>query len=78
MEISRWCKPPVSIQKKGQPRRGVGENRTNIPNTFAQALPRLWLCVATGPVRWLAPPANFPQPSGLRGCIISGEESFTF
>jgi hypothetical protein len=46
---------------------------SGICEAFAQPLPGLWLCVAR--VRWLAPPANFRQPSGLGPEICAIRES---
>ena len=57
-EISRWCQPPENTASRRSPRQG----RRNGAGPSAPAGARR-ICVS---VRWLAPPANFLQPSGLR------------
>ena len=60
MDISRWRKPPVNAEKKQRPRRGAG-----IDMRFSPSPCRGCINLFGVEIRWLAPPANLRQPSGL-------------
>src|SRR5437588_590821 len=64
MEISRWRKPPDLREKRHAPRQGRWDEASHV---FPPPLPgRMFVGDV---IRWLAPPANFVQASGLDpGC----------
>jgi hypothetical protein len=63
MEISRWRKPPVMNRKLRQPRQGDGMGSHDFRSP-CRGCGYVWDWV-----RWLAPPANIREPSGI--CLAS-------
>jgi hypothetical protein len=60
VEISRWCKPPVSTTKCGEPRQGRRNGRHTILRSPGRGSNSIF---ATN--RWFAPPANLQSPFGI-------------
>ena len=71
-DISRWCQPPVRNERERKPRQGRRKPRGAIPS------PLPGLAAFSIRVRWLAPPANLPNASGVQMRWCANSPSWCF
>ena len=66
-EISRWREPPEAVSMDPAPRQGC-QKRDAMEGKSPFCRPCRGLIPLWGRVRWLTPPANFRNPSGIKTC----------